>query len=135
MQEFPISWWAVLAAALLKMIVGAVWYSPVLFGPRWSTLSGISNLEVKQRLPKLLAFDFIASFIMSFVLLHAVHYAGATTVATGAAVGFFNWLGFVATVTYGLTLYERRPLGLFWIANGFQLISLLLMGAVLAIWQ
>src|SRR6185312_5183259 len=54
--------------------------------------------------------DCVASFIMSFVLLHAVHYAGAVTLGTGAAVGFFNWLGFLATVTLGLTLYEGRPL-------------------------
>lgn len=134
MQEFPINWWAVVVAALVKMIIGALWYSPALLGPRWSRLSGISAIEVKQRLPKLLAVDAIASLIMSFVLLHAVHYAGATTLGTGAAVGFFNWLGFVATVTFGLALYERRPLGLFWIANGFQLISLLFMGAILAIW-
>ncbi len=134
MQEFPINWWAVVVAALVKMIIGAIWYSPALFGPRWSRLSGISDADVKQRLPKLLASDLLASLIMSFVLLHAVHYAGAATIGTGAAVGFFNWLGFVATVTYGLTLYEKRPLGLFWIANGFQLISLLLMAAILAIW-
>ena len=68
--------------------------------------------------------DCVASFIMSFVLLHAVHYAGAVTLGTGAAVGFFNWLGFLATVTLGLTLYEGRPLGLFLITNGCQLVSL-----------
>ena len=36
--------------------------------------------------------------VMAFVLLHAVHYAGATTIGTGAAVGFFNWLGFIGVV-------------------------------------
>ena len=134
MQAFPINWWAILLAALAKMVIGAVWYSPVVFGPRWMALSGCIESDMKAGLPRLLVFDAIASLVMAFVLVHAVHYAGAQTIATGAAVGFFNWLGFVATVTFGLTIYEKRPWGLFLIANGFQLLSLLVMGAILAIW-
>jgi hypothetical protein len=134
MQEFPINWWAVLVAAIVKMAIGAAWYSPLLFGPRWMALASCSEADMKARLPRLLTFDFVASLIMAFVLVHAVHYAGAQTLATGAAVGFFNWLGFIATVTFGLTVYEKRPWALFGIANGFQLVSLLVMGAILAVW-
>ena len=35
---------------------------------------------------------------MAFVLVDAIRYAGATGPAQGAAVGFFNWLGFVFIV-------------------------------------
>jgi hypothetical protein len=134
MQEFPINWWAVLFAAIVKMAIGALWYSPLLFGPRWMALANCTEADMKARLPKLLVLDFIASIVMAFVLVHAVHYTGARTFATGAAVGFFNWLGFIATVTFGLTIYEKRPWALFSIANGFQLVSLLVMGAILAAW-
>jgi hypothetical protein len=134
MQEFPINWWAVLVAAIVKMAIGALWYSPFGFGPRWMALTNCTEADMKARLPQLLVFDFIASIIMAFVLLHAVHYAGARTPATGAVVGFFNWLGFIATVTFGLTIYEKRPWALFGIANGFQLVSLLVMGTILAVW-
>ena len=82
----------------------------------------------------LLPVDFVCNFIMAFVLLHAVHYAGAANAGQGVAVGFFNWLGFVATVMLMITLYEKRPAKLFWINSGFQLISLLIMGAIVAVW-
>jgi hypothetical protein len=134
MQEIPINWLAVLVAAIVKMAIGALWYSPLLLGPRWMALTNCTDADMKARLPRLLVFDFIASLIMAFVLLHAVYYAGARTLATGAAVGFFNWLGFIATVTFGLTIYEKRPWPLFLIANGFQLVSLVVMGAILAAW-
>ena len=134
MQEIPINWWAVLVAAIVKMAIGALWYSPFAFGPRWMALTNCNEADMKARMPRLLVFDFIASIVMAFVLLHAVYYAGARTLATGAAVGFFNWLGFIATVTFGLTIYEKRPWALFSIANGFQLVSLLVMGAILAAW-
>jgi hypothetical protein len=134
MQPFPINFWALLAVAIARMLVGAVWYSPVLFSKPWMKLVHCAPEEMKARMPKALAADLIGSFVMAFVLLHAVHYAGATSLGQGAAVGFFNWLGFIATTTLAVTLYEKRPWQLFFINNGFQLISLLLMGAILAVW-
>ncbi len=32
MQEIPINWLAVIVAAIIRLAVGAVWYSPVAFG-------------------------------------------------------------------------------------------------------
>lgn len=85
-------------------------------------------------MPTLALTDLIANFVMAFVLVHAVHYAGAVNAGQGALVGFFNWLGFIATVMLMLTLYEKRPAKLLWINSGFQLISLLIMGAIVAVW-
>lgn len=134
MQEFPINWLAVLVAAIVKQAIGTAWFSPVLFGPTWMKLVGCDQAEMKARLPKIVPLDIIGALIMAFVLVHAVHYAGATTLVTGAAVGFFNWLGFIAVTTFGHVLYEKRPVKLFLIDNGYLLIALLLMGAILAIW-
>ena len=50
-------------------------------------------------------------------------------------VGFFNWLGFVAVATLGSVTFEKRPLKLYLINNGYLFLALLLMGAVLAIWS
>ena len=72
---------------------------------------------------------------MAWVLAHAVIYAGATTFGLGAAVGFFNWLGFIAVIQFTAVLYEQRSLKLFAIQSGFNLVSLLLMGALLAVWR
>ena len=134
MQEFPINWLAILAAVVIKQAIGAFWYSPALFGPSWSKLTGVSEAEMKAGLVKALIPDVIGSALMAFVLVHAVHYAGAHNWAQGAAVGFFNWLGFVAVATLGSVTFERRPLKLCLINNGFLLLALVLMGVVLAVW-
>jgi hypothetical protein len=52
----------------------------------------------------------------------------------GAAVGFFNWLGFVAVATLGSVTFEKRPFKLYLINNGFLLLAPLLMGPLLAVW-
>ena len=134
MREIPIHIVPLLAATLARMVIGAVWYSPILFLPAWHKVSGVSEAEMKARIGRAVAIDFIGSLVMAFVLLHAVKYAGATTALQGVAVGFFNWLGFVAVVTIGTVTYLGKPLKLFWLQNGYLLLSLLAMGAILAVW-
>jgi hypothetical protein len=43
MQEFPINWFTILAAVIIKQAIGAFWYSPALFGPSWCKLTGVSE--------------------------------------------------------------------------------------------
>ena len=134
MQHFPINYLALAVAALARFLFGWLWYSPLLFGKTWMTLTNCNPEEMKRRMPALAIADLIANFVMVFVLVHAVHYAGAVNAGQGAAVGFFNWLGFIASVMLMLTLYEKRPVKLWWINSGFQLISMLIMGAIVAVW-
>ena len=134
MREIPIHFFPLLAAALARMAIGALWYSPILFLPTWHRVSGVSEAEMKGGMGRAIAIDFVGSLIMAFVLLHAVKYAGAATASQGMAVGFFNWLGFIAVVTIGTVTYLRKPFQLFLVQNGYLLLSLLAMGAILALW-
>ena len=83
MQKFPINWFAILAAVIIKQAIGAFWYSPALFGPSWCKLADVSEAEMKAGLAKALIPDAIGSVLMAFVLVHAVHYAGAQNWAQG----------------------------------------------------
>ena len=134
MPGIPVHFVAILGAALAKMAIGALWYSPALFLKPWHKLSGVTEEQMKEGMTRALIVEFVGSLVMAFVLVHAIRYAGATTVAQGMAVGFFNWLGFVAVVTIGIVTYQRKPFGLFLLQNGYLLISLLVMSAILVIW-
>lgn len=134
MREIPIHFVPILAAAIVRMVIGALWYSPALFLPAWHRVSGVSEAEMKSGMGRAVTIDFIGSLIMAFVLLHAVKYAGAESAVQGMAVGFFNWLGFIAVVTIGTVTYLRKPFQLFLVQNGYLLLSLLAMGAILALW-
>jgi len=134
MREIAINWLALIVAVIARMVLGAVWYSPPLFVKPWLAASGMSEAQMKAGLPKALTFDLVGTIVMAFVLVHAVKYAGAQGIAQGAAVGFLNWLGFVAVTTLSATLHEHRPFKLWLINNGYQLVALLIMGAILAAW-
>jgi len=134
-QQFPINVLALLVAAVVRTIIGAIWYSPALFGAPWMALVQCTEADMKRRMPRALIVDLVGNFIMAFVLVHAVHYAGATSLPQGIAVGFFNWIGFVAVATLFSVNFEGRPFKLFAINNGFQMLSLLVMGAIVAVWR
>ncbi len=134
MREIPIHFFAILGAAVAKMAIGALWYSPALFLKPWLRMSGVTEEQMKEGMGKALVVEFVGSLLMAFVLVHAIRYAEATTVPQGLAVGFFNWLGFVAVVTIGNVTYQRKPFKLFLLMNSYLLISLLVMGAILAVW-
>ncbi len=135
MQEISVNYWALLVAVIARMALGAFWYSPILFAGPWMRLVGRTPEELKAGMTIALATDLIGTAIMAFVLARAILYAGAQTVGAGAAVGFLSWLGFIAVTSFTFTVYEQRPFRLFLINNGFQLISLLIMGAILAVWR
>jgi hypothetical protein len=134
MQSFPMNFLALALAALAKTIIGAIWYSSALFGARWLTYVQCSEEDLKRGMPKALVVDIIGNFVMAFVLVHATHYAGAATAAQGAAVGFFNWVGFVAVSTLFTVTFEKRPFALWAINNGFQLIGIVVMGIIVTVW-
>jgi hypothetical protein len=134
MEPISISWPAILVAVVVKQALGALWFSPLLFFKQWSAATGVTDADMKAGLAKALIPDVIGSFVTAFVLAYAVHYAGAHGVMRGAATGFFNWLGFVAVATLGSVTFEKRPLILYLINNGFLLLSLVIMGTILSAW-
>ncbi len=131
---------AVIVAALIPMIVGALWYSPALFAKRWLALMGKTDEEVRRGgAGKAYALSFVASLVMSFVLAHFIHYTFAYTQASGGLGGFkiafWAWLGFVITTGSSSVLFEGRRSGLYFLSMGYYLVSMLLMGLVLGAWR
>ncbi len=137
MPTVDINYLAVLVAALASYVLGALWYSPVLFGKLWMKLSNLDpkNMDAaKKHMVRGYVLGFVAALVMSYILAHWVDYAEATTISGGLQAGFWAWLGFVATVTLGSVLWENKPFKLYLLNNAYNLVSLLLMGALLAMW-
>lgn len=142
MIEVSINYWVILGAAVASMTLGALWYGP-LFGKQWIAYMGWTHEQLqamKKRggMTKLYAIAFVGSLVMSFVLANAVVFVGVYTHATGIyaglMAGFWGWLGFVAPVTLGAVLWEGKSWRLWILNNGYNLLSLLLMGTILAFW-
>jgi hypothetical protein len=128
---------AVVVAAVAYWILGAIWFG-FLFGKSWVRLERISDEQLAAMKSAATAVPYIVSFVLglviAFVLAQLCAWRNATTAARGASLGVLLWLGIVAPVTYTTNMYEMRPTNLFLINEGYVLVGLLVMGAILGAW-
>jgi len=135
-----INFLAVFVAAIASMILGFLWYSPILFAGPWMRLMGVDcndkakMAEMQKGAGKLYGMSFIASLVSAIVLAKIIDITSVNTILYGMKVGFGVWLGFVATVQLTGALFSKQPFKLFLINTGYQLVCYLAMGAILAKW-
>ena len=137
---YDVNLWAVLVAAIATMIVGFLWYSPVLFARPWMLAMGYDP-EDKARLEELrkgagriYAITFVLGLIGAFVLAKIISGLTINSVLYGMKVGLAVWLGFVLPVQATDQMFGRRPFKLFLINTGYQVVCFLVMGAILGKW-
>ncbi|MFH0887569.1 MAG: DUF1761 domain-containing protein [bacterium] len=139
MWQADINYLLVLLSAIVAMVVGAIWYSPLLFGNEWNKYSGLTpeDLEkAKQKdTGKLYAFQFLATVLMSYILAQLVVFMHAISFSDGAKIGFWLWLGIVVPVLLGSVLWERKSIIVYLIDIGQYLVSLVLIGGILGLWS
>lgn len=137
MMTLPINYLAIFAAAILNMAVGYAWYGP-LFGKAWMKLTGRTKESIekdKDQMPMVMGSMFIGALIMSYVLAVFISLTGASTAVMGAMIGFWAWLGFVATTMLQDVLYEKKNKNLAAINLGYNLTVLVIGGIILAVWK
>jgi hypothetical protein len=126
----------VIAAAVLNMAIGMLWYSPVIFGKLWIKAMSKTPEEFKLQVnPLIYVFNTIAALVFAYVLAHLMKFAFINSFSQGVLIGFWVWLGFVITTVIPGYLYEGRSKLLYFIFIFYQLISICLMGGLLAIWK
>ena len=135
-----INLWSVLVAAVATMILGFLWYSPILFANPWMRLMGIDPndkaklAEMRKGAGKLYGLAFVASIVSAMVLAKVIAITTVNTIPYGMKIGFAVWLGFVTTVQLTGALFGKQPIKLYLINTGYQLVCYLVMGAILAVW-
>lgn len=130
-----INWLAVLAAVVVRMVVGGLWYSPLLFVRPWQALTGVTPSSMRSGLGRAIGLDLVMSLLMAVTLANIIGLAHVADWYNGALVGAWAWVGFVLATQLPLMTYENRPLELVAINTGAILVSLLLMGALLGAWH
>jgi len=127
----------VLVASIVAMIIGGLWYSPILFGKMWMELSGLSNeraARAKEKgMWKLYIGQFIIALIASYALAYFIAVQEITTITAVLTLGFWLWLGFHVPILVSSILWEGKSPKLF-VLNGLQnLITLFIIGIILVL--
>jgi uncharacterized protein DUF1761 len=134
MQDVDLNWVAIIVAAIIPMVLGALWYSPILFADRWMQAVGRTREELGDAALGYLL-SAVGAFLSSYVLARIIKWAEVDDLWNGILVGLLAWVGFVATVLAVTTYFSGRPRALWLINAGYQLVALVLMGALLGAWN
>ena len=133
MLSIQISWAAVFIAALINMVLGALWYSPLLFGNVWLKLVKIDRkkMDMKKGARRGYIVSALMSVVMAIVLSLLIQATGSLSPLGGAMIGLLIWVGFCVTMMISPVLWENKPLQGYAINIGYHLVSLVAMGAVI----
>lgn len=132
-----INWLAVLAAGVLYMVVGGIWYGPIA-GAAWMEVMGKTAADFEGKDPKkAMISSFIASVVFAIGLAVLLNYPGLREFGAreGALVGFFVSVLFVGAGSYPNYAFEEKTMRHFLIHMGNMVIAMILMGALLAAWR
>ena len=108
---YELNWLGITLAALMPLLIGAIWYHPKTFGTIWMNSLGFTEEDLKKGS---IAATFGVTFLMSFTLAYyfAMRYHGhgeeSSVLAHAAYPGFmtFGYIGMPVLVTN--LLFERR---------------------------
>lgn len=158
------NFYAILAATLVSLVVGFVWYNPKVFGTIWMNETGMTDEKAKQgNMLKIFGLTIVYSFLISFMLSGMViHQFGAmgmiggqVTADTlpsyaafmadygdkfrsfqhGALHGFMAGLLFVMPITAINSLFEQKSWKYILVTSGYWMVTLTIMGAIICGWK
>jgi len=125
---------AALAAAVLGFVIGAVWYSPLLFAKVWAREAGVDDEKMRQgNMALIFGLAFLAILIAALNL--AAFIGPKATPGFGTFAGFATGLGWVAMALGVLYLFERRSLKLWLVNSGYMMLMFTAMGALIGAWK
>lgn len=134
MADVDINILAVIVATVAAMAIGFIWFA--VLSEQWLAASGRTREEIGEGpQASLYALTALMWLVAAIALAIVIDWARADTFVEGLVVGFLVWLGFVATRKGTSALFEQRSRELVALDVGHDLIVLLVIGVILAIWS
>ena len=140
MYRIHVNYLAILTVAVISFLIGAIWYSPSVFGKRRMKEIGKSEEDLKRgSKPIIYVLTFIAWCVSSYILAVMIDYAvdifSKPAFLFGMLAAFLCWFGFVAALSLIHNLFAQRSSVLWLIDSGYILVAMLISGAILAEWR
>jgi len=133
-----INWLAIIVATLAYFMLGAIWYSKLLFGEKWAQLINLdtSHPEAKKGMGKMMAGSFLLMFITAVGLaILVVKFNFTDSYLYGLKLGLLTGFCFASTSVGVNYVYEKKPFSLYLINNGYHILGHILTAVILVLWR
>lgn len=133
MLNLTINLVAMVIGAIANMIIGAIWYSPMVFGKRWMKYMGINEKnmgKMKTDMTMSYGLTFVGSLFTAFVLYNLIKMATIVTIPGGMIMAILVWIGFMLPLFFQAYAFEKKETVLITINSLYNLVSLVVMGVI-----
>ncbi|WEK54380.1 MAG: DUF1761 domain-containing protein [Candidatus Cohnella colombiensis] len=125
-----VNYLAVLAATVVTMVLGFLWYSPVLFGNAWMKQVGLKREDMSGGSPLTYILTALTALSGAFILALLQTMVGEPDLLSAVVIGLL--IGISVSVKIGMNfLFENKTLGLYLITIGYHLTSYFLAGLII----
>lgn len=138
MSQMDVNWLAIIVAAVAAFAIGALWYSPTLFGRKWMAAHGHTPEKMaamRSSMAKTYTYSFVTYLITAMVIALLVGLTGAGTAMLGIVLAVLAWVGFGFATGLNANLYSDKPAAAFLIDAGYQVVYVIVMGAIIGAWR
>ena len=133
-----INYIAVVLATLSSMVVGAIWYTPKVFGTRWASLAKVDMDRPGASATVAIIVTLFVSFVTAWVLAGATaiawHFYGGSWLWGSVVTGVTLWAGFTAARFITHDAFEGRPTALTTMNIAHELVTVLVMALIIGAW-
>ncbi len=140
-MDIPLSYISIVVAAVATFVFGFLVHGPLL-GKQWMALMKITPADMEQgkremqgKMPFYMLAAFLQQLVTAYVVAHFVYLAYAANLMDAVVLAFWIWLGFIVTTLLNGVLWEKRTVQLYAFNIAYHLASLIIMTAILTLWQ
>ncbi len=134
MENFYINHIAVFVCAAMSLVIGGLWWSPLLFAKAWQRETGLSDEQLKQMSPlKTFGLTFVLAYLSAYNLAFFLGDKSTTWqwgISAGLLAAFWAAAMFVI-----IGLFEQRSLKHLLINCGYIVAYFSVIGFILGIWR
>lgn len=135
MDNMIINHWAVLVCAVVSLLVGALWYSPLLFFRAWKRENNLSEEQLQRFKPgKVYTITFFLALLISYNLAFFLG-DDKTNWSWGLTAGFLAGFGWAATMFAIIALFEQKTWKYILINAGYIVVYFSIIGFILGAWR
>ena len=122
------NWIAIVFAGVAAWIVGAIWFSPPVFGKRW--MAALNITQTGNPAPAFVG-ALVISIIGATFLRWVLGIANATNAVEGIAVALLIWFPFIMLTSLPSILFAKGSRAGFAIVQGQHVVAMIVMAIVL----
>ncbi len=126
----------VVIATLAQFVLGALWYSPLLFGKWWMEFMDCTKLsqeELKKMQSAMGPFYLLQLFLTLFTTVSFANLMPYINTFSIYHIAFWIWIGFIAPVQIGTVIWGKTEQK-FWLRQIFVMVTNQLASLMLAAW-